>query len=102
MQDAVRRHDTTMRSRIEAHQGHVFKTVGDAFYAVFARAPDAVAAAAAAQRALLEQDFCAVDGLCVRIALHTGDADERDGDYFGPALNRVARLLATGHGNHLR
>ena len=55
----------------------------------------------AAQQRLAAEDFSAVDGLRVRVALHTGFADERDGDYFGPALNRVARLLAVGHGGRV-
>ncbi|MBV9440453.1 MAG: adenylate/guanylate cyclase domain-containing protein [Candidatus Eremiobacteraeota bacterium] len=101
MQEAVRRHDALMRSAIDARDGHVFKTVGDAFCAVFARAEDAVAAALDAQRALGSGHFSAVDGLRVRMALHTGTADERDGDYFGPAVNRVARLLAIGHGGQV-
>ncbi|MDQ2908847.1 MAG: adenylate/guanylate cyclase domain-containing protein [Candidatus Eremiobacteraeota bacterium] len=54
-----------------------------------------------AQRSLDATDFSAVDGLRVRMALHTGMADERDGDYFGPAVNRVARLLAIGHGGQV-
>ena len=58
------------------------------------RSPDAVAATLAAQRALAAQDFSGVDGLRVRAAIHTGTAEERDGDYFGGAVNRVARLLA--------
>jgi predicted ATPase len=55
----------------------------------------------AAQRALAAEDFGAVDGLRVRVAMHAGTADERDGDYFGPAVNRVARLLAIGHGGQV-
>ncbi len=51
-----------------------------------------------AQRRLAAEDFSDVDGLRVRMAIHVGEADERDGDYFGPTLNRVARLLGTGHG----
>ncbi len=98
MQEAVRRHDALLRSTIKSHGGHVFKTVGDAFYGAFALAPDALTAALAAQRALALEDFTAVDGLRVRMALHTGSADQREGDYFGSALNRVARLLAIGHG----
>jgi class 3 adenylate cyclase len=101
MTDAVRRHDDIMRSAIAAHGGRVFKTMGDAFCAVFPVASDAVAAALDAQRALAADDFSAVDGLRVRMAIHTGNADERDGDYFGPALNRVARLLAVGHGGQV-
>jgi len=101
MQDAVRRHDALMRASIAAHDGVVFKTIGDAFCAAFARPEDAVAAMLDVQRALAAEDFSAVDGLRVRAAIHTGTADERDGDYFGPAVNRVARLLAIGHGGQV-
>ncbi|MGH7729023.1 MAG: ATP-binding protein, partial [Vulcanimicrobiaceae bacterium] len=68
---------------------------------MFARAEDAVAALTAAQWALAAEDFSAVEGLRVRMAIHTGTADERGGDYFGPAVNRVARLLAIGHGGQV-
>ena len=98
---ALCRHDQLVRTAIEAHNGHVFKTVGDAFCAAFWRAPDAVAAALDAQRALTSEDFSAVGGLRVRMALHSGTADERDGDYFGPAPNRVAQLLAVVHGGRI-
>ena len=101
MQEAVRRHDALMRAAIEAHDGHVFKTIGDAFCAAFARPQDAVAAMLGAQQTLAAQDFSAVDGIQVRAAIHVGTADERDGDYFGPTVNRVARLLAIGHGGQL-
>ena len=75
--------------------------MGDQFCAVFARPEAAVAAIFAVQRALGKEDFSAVDGLKVRAAIHTGTADERNGDYFGPAVNRVARLLAIGHGGQV-
>ena len=102
MQQALARHDAILRDAIESHGGHVFKTVGDAFYAVFAMAPDAVEAALAAQQALQAEAWDAALGvLRVRIALHTGGAEERDGDYFGPPLNRVARLLSAGHGGQV-
>jgi len=101
MQDAVRRHDALMRAAIGAHGGHVFKTIGDAFCASFWHPEDAVAAMLEAQRALAAQDFSAIDGLRVRAAIHTGTADERDDDYFGPTVNRVARLLAIGHGGQV-
>jgi predicted ATPase/class 3 adenylate cyclase len=101
MQAAVRRHDELMRGAILEHGGYVFKTVGDAYCAAFARPEDAVAAMLAAQRALSTEDFSAVDGIRVRAAIHTGTADERDGDYFGPAVNRVARLLAIAHGGQV-
>jgi predicted ATPase/class 3 adenylate cyclase len=101
MREAVRRHDAILRTAINEHGGHVFKTMGDAFCAAFTRPEDAVAATLAAQRALAAEDFSAVEGLRVRMALHTGTADERDGDYFGPVLNRVARLLAVAHGGQV-
>jgi class 3 adenylate cyclase len=98
---ALRRHDELMRSAIVRHGGHVFKTIGDAFCAAFARPGDAVAAVLCLQRAIAAEDFSAVNGLRVRAAIHTGTADERDGDYFGPAVNRIARLLAIGHGGQV-
>jgi len=101
MAAALRRHDVLMRDAIEAHGGYVFKVVGDAFCATFARTPDAVAAALRGQRALLAEDFLDVDGVRVRMAVHAGHAEERDGDYLGPAVNRVARLLAAGHGGQI-
>jgi class 3 adenylate cyclase/tetratricopeptide (TPR) repeat protein len=101
MQAAVRRHDVILRAAIVEHGGHIFKTIGDAFCAAFARPEEAVAAMLAAQLALRSEDFSAVDGLRIRAALHSGIADERDGDYFGPPVNKVARLLGIGHGSQL-
>lgn len=101
MEEALPRHDAAIRAAIAIHGGFVFKTMGDAFCAAFARPESAVAAMLDAQRALATHDFVAVDGLPVRAAVHTGTADERDGDYFGPAVNRVARLLAIGHGGQV-
>ena len=101
MQQAVRRHDTLLRTAIAAHQGHVFKTIGDAFCAAFGSVEDGVNTALDVQRALAAEDFSSVEGLRVRMALHAGTSDERDGDYFGPTLNRVARLLAIGYGNQV-
>ncbi len=101
MKGAVRRHDALVRKSIERHGGVVFKTVGDAFCAAFRAVPDAAAAALDAQNALAAEDWGDVDGVRVRMAIHAGEADERDGDYFGPSLNRVARLLAIGHGGQI-
>jgi predicted ATPase/class 3 adenylate cyclase len=101
MQQALRRHDAILREAIEAHDGHVFKTMGDAFHAAFARATDAAAAAVASQRALTIEPWGEACPGDVRMALHTGTADERDGDYFGPSLNRVARLLEVSHGGQI-
>lgn len=101
MQEAVRMHDRLLHQALAANGGYVFKTIGDAFCAAFATPESATAAALDAQRALGATDFSAVDGLRVRMAINTGTADERDGDYFGPALNRIARLLSLGHGGQV-
>ncbi len=101
MQDAVRRHDAILQMAIAEHGGYVFKTIGDAFCSVFAAPQEAVAAMLAAQQSLSTEDFSAVEGLSVRTAIHTGSAEVRGGDYFGPALNKVARLLAIGHGGQV-
>ncbi|MDQ2817260.1 MAG: adenylate/guanylate cyclase domain-containing protein, partial [Candidatus Eremiobacteraeota bacterium] len=101
MQTALRRHDDLIRAAIVAHGGYVFKTVGDAFCAAFSTAPDAIHAALNSQRTLSHEDFSATEGLVVRMAVHAGHADERDGDYFGPTVNRVARLLSAGNGGQI-
>jgi predicted ATPase/class 3 adenylate cyclase len=101
MQEALRRHDALMRAAIVENGGLVFKTIGDAFCAAFNRAGEALDAALVAQHALDAEDFTAVGGVRVRMALHSGETDEREGDYFGPAVNRVARLLAVGHGGQV-
>src|SRR5947207_274527 len=79
-------HDALLRAAIERHQGHVFKTVGDAFYAAFPEPHGAVEAALQAQRGLCRE----LPHVHVRMAVHIGAAQERDGDYFGPALNHVS------------
>ena len=98
MQTALARHDVLLRHAVTAHRGHVFKTGGDAFCAAFPTASDAIAAALDAQRSLRVEPWPAPLRLSVRMALHTGAAELRDADYFGEPLNRVARLLAAGHG----
>jgi predicted ATPase/class 3 adenylate cyclase len=103
MSEALVRHDEILRTAIEDHSGYVFKTVGDAFCAAFSNAPDALEASLIAQRTLLSKEgWPAKTGpLRARMALHTGSAEERAGDYFGPPLNRVARLLSAGYGGQV-
>jgi predicted ATPase/class 3 adenylate cyclase len=101
MRAALAGHDAVLRSAIEGHRGYVFKTIGDAVDAVFSRAADAIAAAASIQRRLHTLASAVPGGLRVRVSLHTGTAEERDRDYFGPTLNRVARLLGAGHGGQI-
>jgi predicted ATPase/class 3 adenylate cyclase/DNA-binding SARP family transcriptional activator len=91
-------HDVLLRAGVEAAGGWVFKTVGDAFHAAFSDPLAAVEAAVNVQRALAENDSRATAPVKVRIAVHTGVCEERDGDYFGRPVNRVARLRAIAHG----
>jgi predicted ATPase/class 3 adenylate cyclase len=101
MSQALVRHDELLREAVEAHRGFVFKTMGDAFYAAFSTAAEAVEASLDAQKLLLSEAWEETGPLRVRMALHTGTAEERDGDYFGPTLNRAARLLSSGHGGQV-
>ena len=101
MSKALSHHDELMRNAVEANGGFVFKTVGDAFYAAFSAAAEAVEAAIDAQKSLLSEEWEEPGPLRVRIALCTGTAEERGGDYFGPTLNRAARLLSAGHGGQV-
>ena len=101
MQAALARHDDLLRSSIEEHGGYVFKTAGDAFCATFPTAPDALEAALEIQRRLLSSQWEESGPLRVRMALHVGVAEERNGDYFGPPLNRVARLMSAAHGGQM-
>jgi predicted ATPase/class 3 adenylate cyclase len=100
MAAALARHDAVLREAIEGHAGHVVKTTGDGFHAVFAVAPDALAAAISAQLALQHQSE-PFGLLRVRMGLHTGTAELRDGDYFGSAVNRAARLMSIAHGGQV-
>jgi class 3 adenylate cyclase len=101
MQVTMARHDEVLREVMDSSGGYVFKTVGDAFCVAFSSAPYALEAALAAQRVLLSEEWEKTGPLRVRMALHTGSADERDGDYFDPPVNRVARLLSAGHGRQI-
>jgi len=101
MPGALARHDALVRRVIEMNDGHVFKTVGDSFYAAFNRPNAAIGAALDIQLAMLDEKWEDIAPLRVRIALHTGAAEERDGDYFGSPLNLNARLLVAGHGGQI-
>jgi predicted ATPase/class 3 adenylate cyclase len=96
MDTALARHDQVLRDSVDAHNGVVVKATGDGILAVFDRVTAALDASVDAQRALRSNDLPAA-----RMAVHTGEAFERDGDYFGPALNRAARLMAIGHGGQI-
>jgi predicted ATPase/class 3 adenylate cyclase len=95
---ALAQHDMLLRSVFEKHGGDIFKTIGDAFCVAFPSTHQAVDAAVATQRALAAAAWEETGPLRVRMAVHDGEAEQRDNDYFGPTLNRVARVLAVGHG----
>jgi predicted ATPase/class 3 adenylate cyclase len=92
MRRALADHDEVVRSAVEHDGGIVFKHTGDGLCSAFSSASDAVRAAVAAQRRLQ---------LPVRMGMATGSAERQDGDYFGPVLNRTARVMAAGHGGQI-
>jgi predicted ATPase/class 3 adenylate cyclase len=101
MQDALARHDEILQGVFADHEGFVFSAGGDGFCVAFARADTAVEAAVAAQRGLGAESWPPGTAIRVRMGLHTGEAHERDGNYFGPALNHVGRLHAVAHGGQI-
>src|ERR1700686_3129855 len=100
LQQALAHHDAIMRDAIESNDGYLVKTTGDGAHAAFAIAADAIAASLAAQRALTAHVWCELS-ITSRMAMHSGAAEQRDGDYYGPALNRAARLMAVAHGGQI-
>lgn len=98
MGGALKRHDELVRASIEGASGRVFATGGDGFGAIFTSPADAVNAALDLQRGLLAEPWPDSVELRVRVGLHAGDALERGGDYFGPNVNRAARLTGAAHG----
>src|SRR5207245_8535840 len=103
MGSAVARHDALIEQAVDAHRGQVLRQPGqrDRRFAVFARATDALRAAAAIQQALLAEAWPGEAPLRVRLALHTGEADLRDGDYHGAAVRRCAEMCALAHGGQV-
>ena len=98
---ALRRHDEILRSSIMQAGGYVFKTVGDAFCAAFGSASAAAGALLAAQQQIGAEAWPVSRPVRVRMGLHTGVCEERERDYFGPAVNRAARLEAVAHGGQV-
>ena len=98
MEVALELHDEILRAVIDQHGGYVFSTAGDAFAAAFGSAEAALEAAANAQGELDAAAWPEEAAVRVRMGLHIGEAQERDGDYFGPAVNKAARIMSAGHG----
>ena len=100
MAAALARHDDILRIVVEEHTGQILKHTGDGVVAVFADTLAAVEAAIAAQRAL-RADPDGAELLRTRMGLHVGPCRERGGDFFGPTLNRAARIMGVAHGGQV-
>jgi class 3 adenylate cyclase len=101
MGSALAAHDELLSQAVEAEGGELFKHTGDGIAAVFGSVSPGVKAAAAAQRGLGAQDWGTIGAVRVRMVVHSREAERRDGDWFGPALNRTARLMGIGHGGQV-
>ncbi len=104
MSAALHVHNALLRRAIEAHQGVVFKVVGDSFQAAFASPARAVSAAVAAQRALASAPWNELGPLRVRMGLHAGEAElDPQGDEYlvSHTKNRAARIMSAGHGGQI-
>ena len=117
MKSALAKHDLILKEAVESNHGQIFKTTGDGVHAVFTTAIDAINAAVESQHklnSLILNDMVSIRPatspqassttsarLKSRMGLHTGEAELRDGDYFGQTLNRAARIMSAGHGGQI-
>jgi class 3 adenylate cyclase len=101
MRAALSRHDGILRKTVADHDGVVFSSMGDGIAAAFASASSALNAAVGAQRLMDAEVWPTTSPIRVRMGLHTGEAEARDGDYFGTTVNRAARLMDIGHGGQV-
>jgi class 3 adenylate cyclase/tetratricopeptide (TPR) repeat protein len=93
MSTALAFHDSIMREIVQRTGGNVVKGSGDGVWAVFEQPAEALHAALAIQRTIRATEWGEIGELRVRVAVHSGEAERRDGDYFGPTPNRLARLV---------
>jgi predicted ATPase/class 3 adenylate cyclase len=101
MRPALARHDAILRAAVEGCNGQVVKSTGDGLMAIFSSVTAAVRACVTAQCALAEEPWGETGPLRVRMGVHSGEAEARVGDYFGPTVNRAARIMAVGHGGQV-
>jgi predicted ATPase/class 3 adenylate cyclase len=101
MKRALERHDAILHAAVAGWNGQVVKTTGDGMMAIFGSAAGGVSACLTAQRGLVDEPWGETGALRVRMGLHSGEAQTRTGDYFGPTVNRTARIMAVGHGGQV-
>jgi predicted ATPase/class 3 adenylate cyclase len=101
MKAAVERHDAILREAVDRAQGRVVKVTGDGLMAVFSSASDGVRACLEGQRSLQAEAWGETGPLRVRMGLHAGEAQARAGDFYGPPVNRAARIMAAAHGGQV-
>ncbi len=101
MQDALAHHDAVARQAVAAWRGRLVKGTGDGIHAAFDDAADALAAMLQLQRAMATAAGAGSLALAVRCGLHAGPGQARDNDYFGPEVNRAARIMAAAHGGQM-
>lgn len=101
MAKVMARHDELAAGLVSGRRGYLVKSMGDGMMAAFSTAADGVRAALDLQSAVGSQEWPVTGGFFIRAGLHSGVADERDGDYFGPTVNRAARLMSAGHGGQV-
>jgi predicted ATPase/class 3 adenylate cyclase len=101
MKDAIERHEAILRAAVDRGQGQVVKVTGDGLMAVFASPSDGVLACLEGQRMLNDEAWGETGPLRVRMGIHLGRAQRRAGDFFGPSVNRTARIMAAAHGGQV-
>ncbi len=101
MRPALARHDAITRAAVERHRGSVVKMTGDGVHAAFDSAPDALAAMLQMQQAIVDPGVTEGLALRLRCGLHCGADERRDGDFYGRAVNRAARIMSAAHGGQM-
>jgi len=101
MRAALAVHDQVLADAVGRHGGRIFSRMGDGIAAAFTSVADACRAAEAIEQAMAATDHPGVGPLKVRIGIHSGEVEERDGDFFGPAVNRAARIASAAHGGQV-
>lgn len=98
MRAAMARHDELSRKAVLGAGGQIVKTTGDGVHAVFADAVQALHAALTLQQAMAAP--APEDGIALKLrcGVHCGECEARDGDFYGPVLNRAARVMSASHG----